>query len=117
MTLVASSKLPLRLTFVLGVLCPADVSENDTVCDTARLAGVEKVPLVPSGKVNVCMSTDESAVVGFAIDEREPDLSLAFNRDGLGGSGGRCSLFLPTALWTSSTVTPGGTGLMSSLRS
>jgi hypothetical protein len=79
------------------VLCPPDVPEMDTASDTDRLAGVENVPLEPSGNDKVCISTDEIAVVGFACNagrivaaKGEVGRSVC-TRDGLGGRGGRCS--------------------------
>jgi hypothetical protein len=83
--------------FLLGVLCPPEVAEIDTASETVRLAGVENVPLVPSGKDNVCISTEDIAVVGCAcnagrIVEAEGALGRSTcRRDGLGGRGGRCS--------------------------
>ena len=68
----------------------------DIDSETARLAGVENVPLVPSGNDSVCMSTEDTAVV--ALDCKAGRLSVGVagrfevcRREGLGGSGGRCS--------------------------
>ena len=80
---------------LLGVLWPQDVPEIDTASETDRLAGVENVPLEPSGNDSVCMSTEETAVVGFDCNEgrfaevKEGDGRPIWRRDGLGGSGGR----------------------------
>jgi hypothetical protein len=94
---LSSNSLPLRLTFLLGVLCPPDVPEIDTDSETDRLAGVENVPLEPSGKDKVCISTDEIAVVGFACNDgrfvaaKGVGRSVVCRRVGLGGKGGGCS--------------------------
>jgi hypothetical protein len=87
----------LRLAFLLGVLCPPEVPEIDADSETDRLVGVENVPLEPSGKDKVCISTDEIAVVGFACNDgpfavvKGVGRSVACRRDGLGGRGGGCS--------------------------
>lgn len=79
------------------MLCPPEVPEIDTDSETDRLAGVENVPLVPSGNDNVCISTEDMAVVGFAcnagrfVDAEEVVGRSACRRDGLGGRGGLCS--------------------------
>jgi hypothetical protein len=95
---LSSNSLPFRLTF-LGVLCPPEVPEIDTDSDTPRLAGVENVPLEPSGNDSVCISTEEIAVVGLACNAGRcllvvrggRDGSEAWRWEGLGGRGGRCS--------------------------
>jgi len=54
MRLALSSKsLPLRLIFLLGVLCPPDAPDIDTDSETDRPAGVENVPRDPSGNDRV----------------------------------------------------------------
>jgi hypothetical protein len=95
---LSSNSLPFRLTF-LGVLCPPEVPEIDTDSDTPRLAGVENVPLEPSGNDSVCISTEDIAVVGLACNAGRcllvvrggRDGSEAWRWEGLGGRGGRCS--------------------------
>lgn len=52
--------------FLLGVFGLPGVPATEAALETDRLAGLEKVPLVPSGKDSVCMSTEDIAVVGFA---------------------------------------------------
>lgn len=99
----SSNSLPARLSFLLGVLCPPEVPATERASDTDRLAGVENVPLVPSGKDNVCMSTEDIAVVGFACSLGLPmgkgdavDGFDVLRIDGLGGSGGQTS-FSPSS--------------------
>ena len=92
--MVSSNSLPLR-PFRLGVLCPPEVLEIDNDSETDRPAGVENVPLVPSGNDKVWISTDDIAVVGLAcnagrlVPAEEVVGRSACRRDGLGGRGGR----------------------------
>ncbi len=114
--MVSSNSLPQR-PFRLGVLCPPEAPEIDTDSETDRLAGVENVPLVPSGKDKVWISTDDIAVVGLAcnagrfVPAEEVVGRSDCRSDGLGGRGGRGSSSLswsPFELEMLGRLTPAG---------
>lgn len=97
---ISSVSLPARLGFLVGV--------PDMESFAARLWDVEYVSREPSGNATVCISTDDTAVVGWdcnrgllppvfpsegivATNVVEGRLSELLAIEGLGGKGGRSS--------------------------